>query len=240
MTWDAGITPIVLDLDGNGIQTIAREDSSGKFDLLGTGHGIDSGWISAGDAFLAFDANRDGKVNNLSELFGGVAKGDGFAKLADFDSNNDGLIDALDARFSELQVWQDINGNHQTDAGELRSLAEAGVLSLRTDFVELPAIDAQGNLHLERSSAQLVGGASIDMADVYFNVSRADAEAAGIELPSLSALLGDDTTLDMLLGANTGSPAVAAGGSAAVDGSMATLSQMVSLYDQQQHDLIAA
>jgi hypothetical protein len=160
------------------------EDSGGKFDLLGTGAGIDSGWISSGDAFLAVDIDGDGKVTSVAELFGGYSKGDGFAKLESFDSNGDGFVDAKDAAFGDLRVWQDLNGNHQTDDGELRSLSEAGVASLKVDFVELPAIDEQGNLHLERSSATLADGSSIDMADVYFNVSVADAEAAGIELPT--------------------------------------------------------
>ena len=243
MTWDAGITPIVLDLDRNGIQTIARENSTGTFDLLGTGKGIHSGWISAGDAFLAVDLNGDGKITSVSELFGGYNKGDGFAKLADYDSNGDGVVDARDAAFGQLRVWQDLNGNHQTDEGELRSLSEAGVASLKVDFVELPAIDAQGNLHLERSSATLADGSAIDMADVYFNVSVADAKAAGVELPSLSALLGNDTSVDVALGATAAS--VAASTAAATpcvvsDGAATTLSQLAHLYDEQQLALIAA
>jgi hypothetical protein len=37
MSWDATITPIAIDLNGDGIHTIAREDMTGSFDLLGTG-----------------------------------------------------------------------------------------------------------------------------------------------------------------------------------------------------------
>ena len=244
MTWDAGVTPIVLDLDGNGIQTIAREDSGGKFDLLGTGAGIDSGWISSGDAFLAVDIDGDGKVTSVAELFGGYSKGDGFAKLESFDSNGDGFVDAKDAAFGDLRVWQDLNGNHQTDDGELRSLSEAGVASLKVDFVELPAIDEQGNLHLERSSATLADGSSIDMADVYFNVSVADAEAAGIELPSLSALLGDDRSLDEALGSTVITVEVTATSATVIecvsDGAVSAMSQLANLYDEQQLALMAA
>jgi serine-aspartate repeat-containing protein C/D/E len=245
MTWDAGITPIVLDLDGNGIQTIARENSGGKFDLLGTGKGIDSGWISAGDAFLAVDIDGDGKVTSVAELFGGYSKGDGFAKLENFDSNGDGYVDAKDAAFADLRVWQDLNGNHQTDDGELRSLSEAGVASLKVAFTELPAIDEQGNLHLERSSATLADGSSIDMTDVYFNVSVADAEAAGIELPSLSALLGDDRSLDAALGSSTVITVEVTATTATVtncvsDGAVTAMSQLANLYDEQQLALMAA
>jgi protocatechuate 3,4-dioxygenase beta subunit len=245
MTWDAGITPIVLDLDQNGIQTIAREDATGKFDLLGNGKAISSGWISAGDAFLAIDIDNNGKVDNLSELFGGTSKGDGFAKLEAFDSNGDGFVNAQDAHFGDLLVWQDLNGNHQTDAGELRTLVEAGVASLKVDFVELPAVDAQGNLHLERSSAVMADGSSIDMADVYFNVSVADAADAGVVLPSLSALLGDDHSLDVVLGTSTVTAAcptadASAAAASVSDGAVTALGQLANLYDEQQFALMAA
>ena len=242
MTWDAAITPIVLDLDHNGIQTIAREDSTGKFDLFGNGKAIDSGWISSGDAFLAIDIDHNGKIDNLSELFGGTSKGDGFAKLGAFDSNGDGFVDASDAHFADLRVWQDINGNHQTDAGELRTLAEAGVASLKVDHVDLPAVDAQGNLHLERSSAVMADGSSIDMADVYFNVSLADANEAGVELPNLASLLGDDRSLDLVLGASVsvGEAAVTTASSVGNDSAVAALGQLSSLYEEQQYALMAA
>mgnify|MGYP006992418160 FL=1 len=116
--------------------------------------------------------------------------------------------------------------------------------SLTVDFVELPAIDEQGNLHLERSSATLADGSSIDMADVYFNVSVADAEAAGIELPSLSALLGDDRSLDEALGSTVITVEVTATTATVIDcvsdGAVSALSQLTNLYDEQQLALMAA
>ncbi|WP_174246123.1 SdrD B-like domain-containing protein, partial [Pseudaquabacterium pictum] len=200
-TRDAGITPIVLDLDGNGIQTVARADAGGSFDLFGNGKAVVSGWISGGDGFLAIDTNGNGKIDSIAELFGGNGKGDGFAKLASFDSNGDGLVNDLDAAFGQLMVWRDANGNHATDAGEMVSLVDAGVASLTVAYTELPQLDAQGNLHLERSTATLADGQSIAMTDVYFNVSAEDAAAAGVTLPTMSDLLGNDSSLDSLLGA---------------------------------------
>ena len=201
MTRDAGITPIVIDLNGNGIQTVARADAQGAFDLFGNGKAVVSGWISGDDGFLAVDTNGNGKIDGINELFGGASKGDGFAKLASFDSNGDGLVNDLDSAFGQLQIWRDANGNHQTDAGELMGLADAGVASLTTSFTELPQLDAQGNLHLERSTATLADGQSVAMTDVYFNVSADDAAAAGVTLPTMGDLLGTDQSLDSLLGA---------------------------------------
>ena len=204
LTRDFGITPIVLDLDGNGIQTVARQASDASFDLFGNGSPVQSGWISGGDGFLAVDSNGNGRIDDIGELFGGNAKGAGFAKLASFDSNGDGLVDSRDAAFGELRVWVDADGNRQTDAGELRTLAEAGVAALTVDYVEQPFLDAQGNLHLERSSASLADGSVVDMTDVYFNVDAADALAAGVELPTMGELLGvDDALLQQAFGAGT-------------------------------------
>ncbi|MBP6902404.1 MAG: carboxypeptidase regulatory-like domain-containing protein [Burkholderiaceae bacterium] len=212
MTKDAGITPIVIDLDGNGIQTLARDASDATFDLFGNGSGVKSGWISGGDGFLAVDKDGNGKIDDISELFGGTAKGAGFAQLASYDSNGDGQVNAADAQFDQLRVWVDGNGNHQTDDGELLTLAQAGVAALTVGYTELPFLDAQGNLHLERSSATLADGSSVDMTDVYFNVDAADAAAAGVALPTLAELMGDDRSLDAVLGS---SPAAAGTGCAA-------------------------
>jgi serine-aspartate repeat-containing protein C/D/E len=241
MTWDAAITPIVIDLNGDGIHTISRANSNGTFDLLGSGTAINSGWLSGDDGFLAVDANGNGKIDSIAELFGGLGKGDGFAKLASFDSNGDGVVNAADADFASLKIWQDVNGNHQTDAGELLSLAEAGVTSLAVGYTEVPFVDAQGNLHLERSSATLADGSSVDMTDVYFNVAAEDAAAAGVDVANLGQLLGDDSGLDGLLAGLGGGVGMAI--SATVDvpanadvfdtAGLDGLKQMAALYEEQ-------
>ena len=201
--WDAGLTPIVIDLDGNGIQTVSRANSGGAFDLFGNGGAVKSGWISGSDGFLAVDKNGNGKIDGIDELFGGTAKGAGFANLAAYDSNGDGFVNDADAAFGQLMIWRDANGNHATDAGELMTLAQAGVASLTVAYTELPFVDAQGNLHLERSTATLANGSAVSMTDVYFNVSAEDAAAAGVALPTMAELLGNDSALDHLLGAST-------------------------------------
>ena len=208
-------SPIVLDMDGNGIQTTLLAESTGTFDLLGTGRALHSGWISSGDAFLAVDVNGNGRIDDISELFGGT-KGQGFAKLASFDSNADGLVDAQDTAFSQLLLWQDADGNHATDAGELRTLAEAGIASLNTAYVD-QAVEQWGNLLGEASTATRTDGSSIEMVDVYFNVAPDTAEGLAVAAgaPALDTLLSaDDTLLDAAL-CGIGEPAAAAGAEAA-------------------------
>ncbi|WP_374359966.1 SdrD B-like domain-containing protein [Pseudoduganella danionis] len=197
MSWDATITPIAIDLNGDGIHTIAREAMTGSFDLLGTGKAIQTGWLSASDGFLAIDSNGNGSIDDISELFGGAAKGSGFAKLETYDSNHDGVVDAKDAQFASLRIWQDANSNGKTDAGELMSLEQAGVASLKVSYVELPFVDANNNVHLERSSVVMSNGQSADMTDVYFNVAREDAQAAGVTTSTIADLISGEivTTL---------------------------------------------
>ena len=222
MSWDAAITPIVIDLNGDGVHTIARENFHGSFDLLGTGHAIQTGWVSAQDGLLAIDSNGNGKIDSISELFGGNEKGTGFAKLSSFDSNGDGVVDARDDRFAELRIWRDANSNGVTDDGELLSMHDAGVSSLTVSYTEVPFLDANNNLHLERSSATLADGKSVDMTDVYFNVDAKDAAAAGVTLPSMADLLRDDQSLDVVLGQDGTVTTVAAAPAATVDAATAT------------------
>jgi len=236
LTWDAGITPIAIDLNGDGIQTLSRAYSTGAFDLLGTGKAIQSGWLSGEDGFLALDRNGNGRVDNISELFGGNNKGDGYAKLGAFDSNADGAVNADDAAFADLRIWKDANGNHQTDAGELLTLAAAGVASLSLAYQALPLMDGNGNLHLERGSAVMADGSTVDMTDVYFGIAAADVEAAGIELPSLADLMSDSSSLDVLLG--TAEPAAsfdftaAASNDAYAGSALDAMKQLADLVDQ--------
>ncbi len=181
------VSPLVLDLNGDGIRTTALGETTGGFDLLNNGVAIDSGWLSAEDGFLAIDVNGNGRIDDRSELFGGDV-GDGFAKLAGFDSNADGVVNNQDTRFGELRVWQDANSNRQTDDAELRSLAEAGVASLNTGYVMKPE-EQNGNLLLERGTATLSNGKTIEMADAYFRVDSAslmlpeDRDARPVLLP---------------------------------------------------------
>jgi hypothetical protein len=79
------------------------------------------------------------------------------------------VVNAADARFAELLVWQDLNSNHQSDAGELRSLAQAGIASLNVAYTDQEFTDAAGNVHGETSVATRADGSSIDMVDVYLN-----------------------------------------------------------------------
>jgi hypothetical protein len=162
------ISPIALDLNGDGIQTVSV-DAGVKFDILNSGIAVQTGWISGSDGFLAIDRNGNGLIDNRSELFGGTV-GEGFGTLASFDSNNDGVVDVTDEFFTSLGVWRDANVNGVTDTGEFTSLADAGIATLNTAYSSNFTTDAQGNILGEKSNAITSKGNSIDTVDVYFKL----------------------------------------------------------------------
>ncbi len=47
------------------------------------------------------------------------------------------LIDADDARYADLKVWQDANGDGISQSDELRSLTEAGITSISLSYREV-------------------------------------------------------------------------------------------------------
>lgn len=136
--------PLVLDLDGDGLETIGPDDPANTvyFDMKGTGIPQRTGWVLPDDAFLALDRNGNGFIDNGTELFGdstplafGQEEGgtavDGFDALRQEDSNRDGWVDAGDANFGALRLWRDLNQNGISEPGELKTLAEAGVAGVR-------------------------------------------------------------------------------------------------------------
>jgi serine-aspartate repeat-containing protein C/D/E len=171
-------SPIALDLNGDGVKSLSVE-AGVTFDLLNTGSKQNIGWIDSRDGLLAVDTNGNGAIDNGNELFGGGV-GEGFGKLASFDSNSDGFVDASDANFGALKVWKDSNSNGVTDAGELQGLSIFGISSLAVGYTKKFELDAQGNIMGERSFATTTNGNKIDTVDVYFQVAGQTSPAEGL------------------------------------------------------------
>jgi len=97
----------------------------------------------------------------------GTRAGNGYAAMALLDSNGDGILSAADANFAKLQLWVDANVDAKTDAGELHSLAEFGVVSLDLKGLVGTEVD-HGNLLGLVSSYTGADGTQHAMADVWF------------------------------------------------------------------------
>ena len=162
--------PIVLDLDGNGLDLTALSSSVTKFDLDEDGVAERTGWVGSHDGLLVYDKNGNGRVDGIAELVGS-AKTDGFDALASFDSDGNGRIDAGDMAFSALRVWRDVNGNGVTNAGEMLTMAGAGISSLNLTYSELDR-DIAGNTLARLGSYTRLDGSSRDMGSVWFALDQ--------------------------------------------------------------------
>ena len=145
----AGVThpddPLVLDLDGDGLEFTGLATSETYFDLDGDGFAERTAWLRPDDGFLALDQNGDGAIADISELFGapGVS---GFAELSALDSDGSGVIDAGDSRFGELLVWRDLNQDGASSAEELFSLADLDIASIDLGSTAINTETPSGNL----------------------------------------------------------------------------------------------
>ena len=174
-------SPIILDLDGDGVETVSVENGV-YFDHDGNLFAEKTGWAGADDAFLVWDRNGNGLIDDGSELFGsnfilsdGRKAAHGFEALAEFDSNGDGVVDHHDDRWGELMLWQDKNGDGVVDDGEMLTLAEAGVAGLNVDYLNKTRTDANGNQHRQIGTFIRDDGSEGGMNDVWFAANVTDS-----------------------------------------------------------------
>ncbi|HFC6745187.1 TPA: iron-regulated protein FrpC, partial [Neisseria meningitidis] len=166
--------PLALDLDGDGIETVATKGFAGSlFDHTNNGIRTATGWVSADDGLLVRDLNGNGIIDNGAELFGDntkLADGSfakhGYAALAELDSNGDNIINAADAAFQTLRVWQDLNQDGISQANELRTLEELGIQSLDLAYKDVNKNLGNGNTLAQQGSYTKTDGTTAKMGDL--------------------------------------------------------------------------
>ena len=124
--------PVVLDMDGDGIETVNKSISGVAFDVDDSGFMKQTGWATGGDAFLTLDRDYNGETNTGKEMFSnGVVdiSRRGLAGMAWVDSNYDGKLTRADPVWNELKVWLD-DGDGVDETGEKQTLADVGITEL--------------------------------------------------------------------------------------------------------------
>lgn len=159
--------PLVLDLDGDGIELRSMEEGV-EFDIDNDGKPERTGFVTGADALLALDKNGNRQIDGVRELFGDkTGAKNGFEDLARYDSNGDGVIDRNDPIYSKLLLFQDINGDGRSQAGELSSLASRGIVQLSLNPVANPMVVA-GNRITETAEFIRSDGSKGMIAEAYF------------------------------------------------------------------------
>lgn len=134
--------PLVMSFNGRPVELSGQ---SSAFNLTDNAKSIQQ--LAQGQYYLAKDSNNNGSVDSGKELFG-PSSGAGFAELASYDEDQNGLIDQQDPIWQSLWLWR------PEDKG-LYSLKEMGVAALSVDSIATPFSlrhkdEVQGRL--ERSS----------------------------------------------------------------------------------------
>lgn len=180
-------TPVLLDLNGDGQIGLRPLDEDASlpevfFDWDGDGGKNGSAWVGPSDGLLVIDlasdggAGADGVIDQAKELAfstwvdSALETDDAITDLEGlrliFDTNHDNVFDSSDARWNEFRVWQDANQNGISDAGELRTLSEAGIKLINL----VPTSGgsqffADGSAITGTSSYQKADGTSLMVAD---------------------------------------------------------------------------
>lgn len=136
---DALLDPLVINLNGSGASLGSK---SYEFDLNADGKMDRIAFVNEGSGFLALDKNRNGRVDDGTELFG-PSTGNGFYELALYDDDQNGWIDENDEIYKDLAIWM------REDGGEpkLIALGMAGVGAIYLGHVASPFTmkDAENN-----------------------------------------------------------------------------------------------
>ena len=186
-------SPIILDLDGDGVET-TKQGTGTYFDHDANGFAESTGWVGKDDGLLVRDLDGNGVIDTGRELFGsetllanGSKAANGFAALAELDSNHDGKIDSSDAAFSTLQIWQDTNSDGYSNETELKTLAQAGIASINLNYTSTAytianpgfgntnigwQTDASNNQHRQLGSYTSTDGTTHAATDVWMQVNR--------------------------------------------------------------------
>jgi hypothetical protein len=181
--------PIMLDTARDGFK-LTNVENGVRFDLDADGIPEQVAWtrLDSDDAFLAFDRNGNGLIDDGTELFGNhtparpdwpaTTTANGFEALKFVETTPYGasdmneVITARDAAFARLLLWRDRNHNGVSEPDELQSLADAGVEAVYTDYKNSKRVDKHGNEFRQRSRVKWNDGQFDQTFDVWLRWRR--------------------------------------------------------------------
>ncbi|MHB9016835.1 MAG: hypothetical protein ACYC3O_01540 [Burkholderiales bacterium] len=180
------IDPLVLSTNGQAVTTTSLANGA-YVDYQGTGFAEQSSWLSSNAGVLVDVTNPNGTLNNGFTIIGssttnqnGNAQGQaGFTQLATLDTNHDGVINASDTDFSQIDIW--VGSNGQASSGTLETLAQAGITSISLNSTAVNTTDTNGDKTLATSAVTYGNGTTGTLSDMNMSVNTSNTidESAG-------------------------------------------------------------
>jgi hypothetical protein len=182
-------SPIIIDTSGKGYRLTSVEDGV-VFDLDGDGRVEQVSWTDPNgqNAFLAWDRNGNGRIDDGTELIGSYTPvgppGDrlatapnGFEALRFLEAINstsltDDVLNGADAIFARLLLWTDRNHNGESEPDELERLADAGISAISLDYRETKRVDRFGNEFRQVAKLKWADHRADRVYDVWLQIRR--------------------------------------------------------------------
>ncbi len=190
-----GSAPVVLDLNRDNTISLLSIDESQVTQTV-NGQLSQMGWVDPSDGFLMYDKDGNGAFTDISEIAFADYHPDAQTDLQGlqlvFDTNQDNVFDAQDDLWDQFGIWQDLNTNGVTDAGEFSSLSAHNVISFNLESDPLSQT-SEGNIIHGFSSYTLSSGETILLGDVTLATRPIEEqEVLDLESHSLSDLLSSN------------------------------------------------
>ncbi|MEH6633551.1 MAG: VCBS repeat-containing protein [Halopseudomonas aestusnigri] len=200
----AFVPPVVIDLDGDGVEFIDLDDEY-YLDVDGDGILNQTTWAGADDAVLIYDANGDGQVSGPEEFafasYIESAQTD-LSGLRFFDSNANDALDEGDVDFNSFYLWQDINRNGLVDEGEWTSLINSNIQSVSLTSDNQQYLSESGDVLVHGTTDVIYrDGTKTTAADAAFSYLSNSSNKYSISQSDILDL--GDMSIDLLIESNT-------------------------------------
>lgn len=196
--------PLAIDFGDTGIN-LTTLNNGVNFDLDNNGFAEKTAWIGEEDGFLVLDVNKNGKIDNGSELFGdqfirlnGQCSEFGFEALSDFDEDDDRQITEEDSVFEELLVWIDQNHNGESESNELFTLAEKNITAISIDYTKSNYRDTETGTYIAETATVTLSDGTTTISEFWFDVDTTKTMqngtiTSGNVLSIMDAIHSDET-----------------------------------------------
>lgn len=166
--------PIVIDLDGDGIEV--EENYYEAFDEMLLGVGKD-------DAVLVWDIDKDGTISSELETnwvsLSQTAENDLDALREIFDTNKDGLFDNQDENWNQFALWNDKNQDGLVSDDEFTSILDSNISSLNLETISR---NDEARPIVELASYSTNDGETHDMAAAYLDTTSTQEKLSAEDL----------------------------------------------------------